>query len=135
MVDYETLEVWHHKLVSLRKVCDLLVKHSKQLEDEMCAFPASEVENRRERRAHKYGEWRPIGSAPQGAALVVFDGAVAEMQLIGDEWYWPDESPLGEQSLVTHWMPLPEPPRLVQELKAAGVTVFHTGKAKSRKAD
>ena len=61
-------------------------------------------------------KWQPIETAPEEGewALVYADGAVncayVRRDYLPDDWTMPD-CPNVQPESVTHWMPLPEPPR------------------------
>lgn len=63
------------------------------------------------------GSWQPIESAPKdGTEILVYIRGVGRqspfMQTVvwRDGYFW-DMSDFGYREYVTHWMPLPEPPK------------------------
>ena len=60
-------------------------------------------------------EWQPIETAPkeEGVSILVWDAYFRKpvvVKLISDNW-WPGYGAEYRPKEVTHWMPLPEPPK------------------------
>lgn len=68
-----------------------------------------ELEEARERE-----EWRPIDTAPRDGTQVLLTGVGLDRWISTGRWvngHWYDDDGPGWLANVTHWMPLPAPPR------------------------
>lgn len=73
-------------------------------------------------------KWQPIGTAPEDSTAIVdlwcaHDGVAYRVpdchrRLIGDGWI-DDHGNIIQDAWITHWMPLPEPPK-AHEQAASG---------------
>lgn len=66
-------------------------------------------------------DWQPIETAPKDGTpiLVWIDDHVAEVEWDEDGWIgvWEDISSSSGDDYPTHWMPLPEPPKVEEPAK------------------